>query len=79
MVREQFANPLKDFMKGIKYRIIPSLKSGEEKQIGTVEQIMRNLLNGSKNLTIDDIVAINKRMEDLPSTAVLNDLSTSSV
>ena len=55
----------------MRFRVTPSLENGDEKQIKLVKQIMGNLLGASKNLTMNDIVAFNEKIKELPNNEPL--------
>lgn len=69
LARDYFGSPLSELKKNIRYRVIPSLKDGDDELLGKVEQHMRNFRAYSRNLDVESINILNKRMSaNLPST-----------
>ena len=68
LARDYFGNSLSELKKNIQYRVIPSLKDGDDELLGKIKQHMRNFHVYSKNLDVESINILNKRMSDnLPS------------
>jgi hypothetical protein len=67
LVQNVFKKPLDELKKNLQYRIIPALKDGTQEELEKVEAVMRNLFYQSKNLKLDDIIALNEQMAKLPS------------
>jgi hypothetical protein len=71
LIQDSFRKPLDELKKNLEYRVIPRLKDGNEEELETVGQIMRNLLYESDNLKLEDIISLNEQMSKLPTTEPL--------
>lgn len=68
LVQDSFRKPLDELKKNLEYRIISRLKVGNDDELETVEQIVRNFLHLSTNLKLEDILSLNEQMSKLPTT-----------
>jgi len=71
-IKELVGDSVSDFRKNLQYRVLPAMRSSDEGILGETSQIMYNLFASSKNLKIDDIRALNQRMNVLPNMEPLH-------
>lgn len=64
--REAFAEPLKNFISGFQFRVIPSLKRRDEKETEIIIAATNYLENHSKNFQLENIITFNDMISQLP-------------
>jgi len=62
LAKDYFGDSISELKKNIQYRVIPSLKDGDDESLKKINKIMRNFLVKSRSLDLKGINSINEEM-----------------
>jgi len=69
LAQEHYGKPLSELKKNIEYRLIPTLKDGDDELLGKVRDITEYYLVASRKLTLEAINSLNEQMSSKLPTA----------